>query len=537
MLLQADGNAFRRAGNAWDKVGSFLDDRADDLATTLRKLPDVWESGCASAAAAAHCDGLRKELDSAYPPVLAIAQALTQHGNGLAELRAHAENLIDEARRASVIVSPDGSMTMEPGHANEWTGRAMSTLVRQMDELLNQAADLDTRTAKIIADNTAVAAGTPAARVDRTMVPSKGGDPAAVKQWWDSLSTAQRRYVLAEYPELIGGLDGVPIADRDVANRIMLDRQKDHLKNRRAELDTREALILAMGEQGRGQDLYPGQPNPAGAALAELDKIRAERGDIDGKLRGIDKIDSRLNASDKPRAYLVGFNTADDGRAIVAVGNPDTADNVMTYVPGTGAELSKIGGDIERTDWMAADATRVDPSKQTAVLVWMDYDAPDTIPGATYSDYAKAGGVDLNRFQDGLRQTHDGPQSRNVVMGHSYGSTVIGNSAFDKPIAADALVFVGSPGVDTNSASDLHGVKPGQVWATRADHDMIARVPDWDIVHGNDPTREDFGGRVFHSNPGDPDNEGATHSMYWDKDNDARRNMAYILTGQTDKVS
>ena len=469
--------------------------------------------------------------------MLAIAQALAQYGNGLAELRVHAETLVAEGRQEHVIISPDGSMTMEPGHANEWTGRAMSALVRQVDELLRQAADLDSRTAKTIADNTAVAAGTPAARVDRTTVPPKGGDPAAVKKWWDSLSLAQRRYVTAEYPELIGGLDGVPVTDRDIANRIMLDRQEDHLKGRRTELDNREALILAMADQGRAQDLYPGQPNPAGAALAELDNLRAERGDIDGKLRGIDKIDSRLNASDKPRAYLVGFNTADDGRAIVAVGNPDTADNVMTYVPGTGAELSKIGGDIERTDWMAADATRVDPSKQTAVLVWMDYDAPDTIPGATYSDYAKAGGVDLNRFQDGLRQTHDGPQSRNVVMGHSYGSTVIGNSAFDKPIAADAMVFVGSPGVDTNSASDLHGVKPGQVWATRADHDMIARVPDWDIVHGNDPTREDFGGRVFHSNPGDPDNEGATHSMYWDKDNDARRNMAYILTGQTDKVS
>ena len=59
MLLQADADAFRRAGTAWDKLGRSLDDRADDLATTLRKLPDVWESGLASTAATAHCDGLR----------------------------------------------------------------------------------------------------------------------------------------------------------------------------------------------------------------------------------------------------------------------------------------------------------------------------------------------------------------------------------------------------------------------------------------------------------------------------------------------
>ncbi|GAA3725538.1 hypothetical protein GCM10022225_03050 [Plantactinospora mayteni] len=75
------------------------------------------------------------------------------------------------------------------------------------------------------------------------------------------------------------------------------------------------------------------------------------------------------------------------------------------------------------------------------------------------------------------------------------------------------------------------------MWASRAEHDIIRRVPDWDIAHGNDPTREDFGGRVFSSNPGDPDNEGATHSAYWDDGNLARENIAYIVTGQNGKVT
>jgi hypothetical protein len=90
--------------------------------------------------------------------------------------------------------------------------------------------------------------------------------------------------------------------------------------------------------------------------------------------------------------------------------------------------------------------------------------------------------------------------------------------------------------VGTNSASDLTGVPPDQVWATRAEHDIIRRVPDWDVLHGNDPTREDFGGQVFTSDPGDPDNEGATHSAYWDPNNAARRNIAYIVTGQGGQV-
>ncbi|MGI5153395.1 alpha/beta hydrolase [Plantactinospora sp. CA-294935] len=538
MVLNADPEAWRKAAAGWDRLGRSTDERADALALSTRRLPDVWESGSASQAAGAHCDGLRKELDSAFPPVLLIAQALAQHGTDVAELSARAEELVEQGRAAHVTINPDGSMTMDPAHANEWTARSMSSLVWQRDALLKEAAELDARTAKAIAENTATSSGTPSAKVDRSSVPAKGTDPADVKKWWDSLSPAQRRYVMSEYPELIGSLDGVPVASRDIANRIVLDRELDGLTQRRADLDAREAHIRAMVEQGRGAELYPDAGNPAGAALAELEKIKEERERIDGNLRGLNRIDDRLEDPGKPRAYLIGLSTADDGRAIVSVGNPDAADNVLTYIPGTGAELSKVGGDIDRADRMALDAKRVDPSQETASLLWLGYDAPDSIAwNAPFDGSAEGGAPELNQFQNGLRATHDGEPSRNVVLGHSYGSTVIGHAATGAGINADAVVFVGSPGVDTNSATELKGVPPQEVWATRAEHDAIKRVPDWDLAHGNDPTREDFGGRVFSSNPGDPDNEGATHSAYWDDGNLARENIAYIVTGQNGKVT
>ncbi|GAB3972334.1 alpha/beta hydrolase [Plantactinospora veratri] len=537
MVLKADPEAWRKAAAGWDRLGRSTDERADALALSTRRLPDVWESGSASQAAGAHCDALRKELDSAFPPILLIAQALAQHGNDVAELRVRAEELVEQGRAAHVTINPDGSMTMDPAHANEWTARSMSSLVWQRDALLREAAELDARTAKAIAENTATASGTPSAKVDRASVPAKGTDPAEVKKWWDSLSPAQRRYVMSEYPELIGSLDGVPVASRDIANRIVLDRELDGLTQRRSDLDAREAHIRAMVEQGRGAELYPDAGNPAGAALAELEKIKEERERIDGNLRGLNKIDDRLEDPGKPRAYLIGLSTADDGRAIVSVGNPDAADNVLTYVPGTGAELSKVGGDIDRADRMALDAKEVDPSQETASLLWLGYDAPDSIAwNAPFDGSAESGGPELNQFQNGLRATHDGEPSRNVVLGHSYGSTVIGHAATGAGINADAVVFVGSPGVDTNSATELKGVSPHEVWASRAEHDVIKRVPDWDIAHGNDPTREDFGGQVFRSSPGNPDDEAGTHSAYWDDGNEARRNIAYIATGQTDKV-
>lgn len=66
---------------------------------------------------------------------------------------------------------------------------------------------------------------------------------------------------------------------------------------------------------------------------------------MQGNLKGIEAIEGKLSGSnDLPQGhYLLGFSTADDGRAIVAKGNPDTADNVATFIPGTTADLAGVG--------------------------------------------------------------------------------------------------------------------------------------------------------------------------------------------------
>ncbi|ROT34018.1 hypothetical protein [Micromonospora sp. HM5-17] len=237
MLLNADPEVWRRAAAAWDQLGRSTDDRADAVTLSVRKVPDVWESGPAATKAQEYCDGLRRELDAVFPPVVTIAQTLAQHANDVSELRGRARELVEQGRQAHVTINPDGSMTVDPAHSNEWTARSVSQLVWQRDALLREAAELDARAARTIAENTATVSGTPMARVDRSRVPAAGTDPAVVKRWWDSLTPAQRRYVIAEYPELIGALDGVPVASRDVANRIVLDRERDRLTARRDELD------------------------------------------------------------------------------------------------------------------------------------------------------------------------------------------------------------------------------------------------------------------------------------------------------------
>jgi hypothetical protein len=419
------------------------------------------------------------------------------------------------------------------------TARETGSLLNDLRFTVERAQALDDSTANAITVNTpAPQAGFGTSQLDAIsradLEAQAKRSPAEINAWWEVLNPQQREQAILDHPDLIGAMDGIPVFDRDVANRSVLQRELIDVKQTLDSIDARLLYLQSMFDQGRITEVYPGVNDARTAMDTEMLRLGAQREDLPGKLRGLEAINSRLADPSKPDAYLVAVSTDGDGKAIVSAGNPDTADNVLTYVPGTGEDLSKARGGMERADTMAGDAAAVDPSKKTAAIYWYGYDAPDDIlPDAGSSSYAEKGGPVLDQFQTGLRATHEGDvPSRNTVLGHSYGSTVIGHGAKDPSISADALVFVGSPGVDVNHASELTGVRPDQVYATRAAYDMIRVIPDWDIAHGNDPSDLDFGARVFASDPGDPDAEGATHSAYWTQDNIARHNIALIVTGK-----
>jgi hypothetical protein len=281
--------------------------------------------------------------------------------------------------------------------------------------------------------------------------------------------------------------------------------------------------------------------------------------------------------------YLLGYSSAEDGRAIVAIGNPDTADNVSVLVPGTGTDLGNVGGSMDRAGVMAGDAYWADPNASTASVLWLGYDTPDEIvPHAMDQQYAEDAAQDLSSFASGLRAVDEDGESHVTVTGHSYGSTTVGIAARDAGLDVDDMVFVGSPGVGVDSASDL-GIDPDRVWATRNEEDIIGWAREDtigsivgggaggllggpvggliggavgyftsdhdDLVHGTDPVSDAFGGRTFKSDA-TRDTDGLdelwkdnadNHSSYWDGDNGhprnaARDNMAYIVTGQTSGV-
>ncbi|MGI5212340.1 alpha/beta hydrolase [Plantactinospora sp. CA-290183] len=400
---------------------------------------------------------------------------------------------------------------------------AQAAFVRQL------AAEVQSRVTEA-AGRIAASGGAP---LGRPGGPPQGATPAEVRQWWDGLTWRQQALVKRESPDLIRNLDGIPATVRHEANRAVLQRELDGLL-------AREAVLLEEARRKLRFEILEGPPS-------ELYQVQE-------KIKGLQAIQSRLglNAYVEPSALLLGFDTTGDGTAVIALGDPDTADNVATLVPGVETTLGWAYNEIDRAQqlWYAADAA-VAGNSATSVIAWIGYDTPDMFPYALDQSYAAAAKGPLDRFQDGLRATHLGEPSRNTVIGHSYGSTVIGHAGRDESLAADQVVLVSSPGTGVDHVSGIRldnvpAAEMGQrVFATTPANDPIhlanirlnaAEAPGAqpyltdDLVLGLDPTDPEYGARVFESDL--TWNPSRAHIVSFDHGNQALTEMGQIIAGK-----
>ena len=380
------------------------------------------------------------ELASIAPALIEVDQVLAELAGRLTVAKARLAQAVAQADAAGLLVDRRaGCGSIPPGFGPptgpawprrgwRWPGWRRPCGPRSTGPA---AAD---RAAADRLDELARAAG-PAGRprhrrADRPPVPR----PTLVRAWWSGLTPAQRRWLIGHEPALVGRLDGVPVAARDQANRLRLGVW-------RAEL---------LAERRRLLSRVP--PGP----LASI-RLRG----VAGRLAGLDALAERLTAGGAPRAYLLGLDPAGEGRVVVALGDPDHADRVLTYVPGMTAGLDDAPGELGRAARVLDRCAALAPGERSAAVLWLDYDAPDSLNEAASAGQARDAGPALHRFQEGLRATHEGPPARQTVLGHSYGSLVVGMAAREHGLAADALVFVGSPGVGASHAAEL-GVPPGR---------------------------------------------------------------------------
>ncbi|MGV9556488.1 alpha/beta hydrolase [Streptomyces sp. NPDC003522] len=366
--------------------------------------------------------------------------------------------------------------------------------------------------------------------LDSLPQPPGDGLPASNAEWWKGLDAEQQAAWISLRPDTVGALDGLPATVRDEANRIVFDETRGKMQtelNSIPKPPLNEWTWITAGG-------YPSKVH-----TDEWMDWHRQYGDryeqVTKSLKGMQAIQNRFDATGTgglPEAYLLGFSADKDGRAIVANGNPDTADHRAVYVPGTTAELGKVGGDINRmTDlWRVADTEAHGQSVST--ITWLGYDAPDdVVKDAPFEHYAYDGAPAFRSFMDGLDASRSGDSAgHTTVIAHSYGTTLVGAAAETGHLKADDLVFAGSPGVKVSGADELD-VPKGHVWNEEADGDAVPDIGRWG--HGGDgfviPSDPSFG-----ANQMTTDTEG--HSGYWDTGSDSLRNQALVMVGKGDDV-
>lgn len=327
---------------------------------------------------------------------------------------------------------------------------------------------------------------------------STDNDPRAIAELWHSLDPAERERLARDHPEL-GSVAGLSSATRDALNRTRLRR------------------LIEAGGAGAGA----GRAGVGGAGASGSDAAVAP---------GLAALAAHL--AEDPGRHLLALHA--DGRAVVASGDPDGADRVVTLIPGTGSSLESIDRTAERAAALCAAAGVA--AESCVAVSWQGYDAPaDALAAGFSAAPARANAGDLRAFAAGLDavESMDGYDAPHAAVGYSYGSGVLGAAAADpQGLAADRMIHVGSPGAMVDSLAEQWMDDAGTARQARPDEvvGVVSRwdpVPWWSItgVLGGRPGTEAFGGlavdvtepgaRPVQGVPG-PESTRSAHSAYFD---------------------
>lgn len=347
-------------------------------------------------------------------------------------------------------------------------------------------------------------------------------------QWWNELEPEFRDELIDQSVEKRATEVGIPARIRDDINRKLLDQRIKELEEyRNSPAGQREVMLQEFENVGKFF------LNPI-SVRSKFDREAS----IDRKLRSAKALKAQLSAvaERKPNqlraedVYLLDFDIdfADgDGKAVVALGDPGTAEHIGVLVPGINNAVGSIDGALEDAAVLRSQVHRTmtpDLAKRTSTVVWMGYDNPNGLHDAANRGEAHEGAPNLERFINDLRAGHaTSPQTPHItVFGHSYGSTVTGLAAL-AGMKADDVVFYGSPGVG-NFFVDASDFPQKRIWAAESLGDPINWV---NATLGTNPAAPWFGARKV---PLGRENKG--HSDYILRDSKATINFARILTGR-----
>jgi hypothetical protein len=486
-----------------------------EVSRQLSTLPvfDTWAG--AAAEARKHTNAaIRHDLDAHGNESLAVAQAADNAADGIEHVQSALRVLRHDAVALQMTIDPKANRMLP---SSTFDGPPMAALIADMqlqprlDAIVAQADAVDAQLATAI---NVVDAELPPRTRDALGAPLPN-NARQFNEFWNQL-TADEKDTLYRRDHNIGNHAGMPWEPTDHLG-------KDHYNR----LHLQELLQQTQADVDRMQhsvdEMLAGHHVDDGALYALQAQLAAAR----HQLQGYRVARAGLDRADGMRRYLGYLDEI--GHVAVAIENPDSAKRNGIFVPGTGQDPARLAFSDSRAVAMynaARAADRTLGPRDVSITTWMGYDRPMGLSHAAFRDPARAGADGLDAFEDGLRASHAGPASIDTVIGHSYGSTVIGAAASGgHHLDADNVIAVGSPGMLVARAGALSLAPGAHVYAMRAANDIIGitgAVTEWTL--GPNPTAPNFGAGHLAADPG-------THDSYWDQQNIALANIGAVIAG------
>lgn len=183
---------------------------------------------------------------------------------------------------------------------------------------------------------------------------------------------------------------------------------------------------------------------------------------------------ARLLGSDPARSFL-RVDAHGHGAVVEIFGDLRTAEHVAILIPGMTNSLLDYDDNLRAKGRDLAVAMRTQ-QPNTVVVAWLGYRTPDLslsglVDGAT-SDRARTGARALVSDLEVIRRM--APHSHLTVLGHSYGSVVVGETMKSRKLrervtalGIEDVAVVGSPGMNVSSRWFLRHPEI-DVWASKA---------------------------------------------------------------------
>jgi uncharacterized protein YukE len=267
-LLHADTGRIRDAAAGWEKIADELDATVEQMARGTGDLPNHWEGDAADAA-----EQRNRTFQIEIGNIPHGFHVVSQQLRGLAEKFEHCRRMvyavIDDAKADGMRVDPRTGQITTTGPVTTDSVAAvqgiMDELAGRLTQILAQANDADRESSDLIdrmgLDRTplnvelAESGSNDFLLQDYQFLRNDIYSSDFKAQAWNDMNQLNRDRLITEHPELVGPTVGLPTADRDRANRLLMARAKAAALARQERLDAMQDGAAGRATMNTEHDL------------------------------------------------------------------------------------------------------------------------------------------------------------------------------------------------------------------------------------------------------------------------------------------